>query len=192
MARISTGTGDKGETSLFDLSRVRKDSPRVAAYGEVDELNSVLGLAAAAAREAGGRRSVLLKQLATIQNQMFLLGADLATPMETEQKNRITEDEVRWVESLEDELEAALPPLKNFVLPGGSAVAAYLHVARALARRAERAVARLDREEKVNPLALVYLNRVSDLLFLMARQENRLAGVKEMDVEFKAPRRGRK
>jgi len=192
VARISTGTGDKGETSLFDLSRVRKDSPRVAAYGEVDELNSVLGLAAAAAREAGGRRSVLLKQLATIQNQMFLLGADLATPMETEQKNRITEDEVRWVESLEDELEAALPPLKNFVLPGGSAVAAYLHVARALARRAERAVARLDREEKVNPLALVYLNRVSDLLFLMARQENRLAGVKEMDVEFKAPRRGRK
>jgi cob(I)alamin adenosyltransferase len=189
MARISTGTGDKGETSLFDLSRVPKDSLRVEAYGHVDELNSVLGLTVSAAREAGGRRGGLLKQLSTLQNHLFLLGADLATPLEKEQPNRISDEEIGWVEAFEEELEDSLPTLKHFILPGGSMVAALLHQSRAVARRAERAVARLSREEKVNPLALVYLNRLSDLLFLMARNENRVAGAKEVPVEFRAPRR---
>ncbi|HLF05697.1 MAG TPA: ATP:cob(I)alamin adenosyltransferase, partial [Thermoplasmata archaeon] len=95
---------------------------------------------------------------------------------------------IDWVEGLEDELESALPPLRNFVLQGGSMVASHLHLARTVARRAERAVAALARAEAINPLALVYLNRLSDLLFLMARHENKVAGAKEVAVEFKAPR----
>jgi len=188
MARISTGTGDKGETSLFDLTRVKKDSQRVAAYGDVDELNSALGLAAAEARAAPGSEK-LIGEIETIQQHLFLLGADLATPMTKKQENRIGEDEVKWVEALEDEIESSLPPLKEFILPGGTKVSSRLHLARTIARRAERNAVGLAKAEEVNPQALVYLNRLSDLLFLMARKVNAAARWEERTAKFRSRRR---
>jgi len=188
MARISTGTGDKGETSLFDLTRVKKDSQRVAAYGDVDELNSALGLAAAEARGTPNSEK-LIAEIETIQQHLFLLGADLATPMTKKQENRIDEEEVKWVEALEDEIEKALPPLKEFILPGGTKLSSRLHLARTIARRAERNAVGLAKAEEVNPQALVYLNRLSDLLFLMARKVNAAARWEERTAKFRSRRR---
>jgi cob(I)alamin adenosyltransferase len=154
LTRIYTRGGDKGETSLGDGSRVSKLDPRVAAMGDVDELNSLLGL-------AGG--------LDRIQNELFDLGADLSVPFQVEGRLRITDDEVGRLEEEIDEANAALPDLKSFVLPGGSERATQLFLARAVCRRAERsALAVAD----ANPLAAVYLNRLSDLLFVLARAAN--------------------
>jgi cob(I)alamin adenosyltransferase len=159
LTRIYTGGGDKGQTSLGDGSRVSKLDPRVAALGDVDELNSVVGL-------AGG--------LDRIQNELFDLGADLSVPFAAgDGRLRIEEDAVDRLEQEIDATNESLPELKSFVLPGGSERAARLFLARAVCRRAERAVLAVP---ETNPLAAVYLNRLSDLLFVLARAANAEAG----------------
>lgn len=173
MARISTGTGDDGTTGLVGGKRVAKTSARVAAFGAVDEANDALGLAAAFAT-----RPALVSLLREIQTDLFTLGADLAAP-EGAQTLRVTRAMVEGLVKEEDRLEAALPPLKHFILPGGTPCAAYLQLARSVARRAEREAWRVKESEPVNAEALVYLNRLSDLLFLLAREENVLAGKEE-------------
>ena len=162
LTRIYTRGGDRGETSLGDGSRISKLDPRVAAMGDVDELNSLLGL-------AGG--------LDRVQNELFDLGADLSVPFSGhEDRLRVTQDAVDRLEQEIDEANEALPELKSFVLPGGSERAAQLFLARAICRRAERAVLAVA---DTNPLCAVYLNRLSDLLFVLARAANAGAGVDE-------------
>jgi cob(I)alamin adenosyltransferase len=160
LTRIYTRGGDKGQTSLGDGSRISKLDPRVAAIGDVDELNSLVGL-------AGG--------LDRIQNELFDLGADLSVPYAgNEDRLRVGQEAVERLEQEIDEANAALPELKSFVLPGGSERAAQLFLARAVCRRAERAVLAVP---DTNPLAAVYVNRLSDLLFVLARAANAEAGV---------------
>ena|SRR2546421_5508768 len=159
LTRIYTGGGDRGETSLGDGSRIAKTDPRVEAVGDVDELNSVIGWA----RAVEGAPDALQR----IQNELFDLGADLATPAGgRRQRLRITQESIDRLETECDEANATLEPLKSFVLPGGTELAARLYVARAVCRRAERSVLRV---EEVSPLVAVYLNRLSDLLFIVAR-----------------------
>lgn len=167
--KIYTRTGDRGTTGLVDGTRVSKADPRLAAMGDVDEANSAIGVARAALGPGA-----LGDMLARIQNELFDLGADLATPGEVEGALRITPAQVAWLEDRIDHLNAALEPLASFVLPAGGAAAAALHVARAVARRAERsAVAAADLG--LNAHALAYLNRLSDLLFVAARAVNHMA-----------------
>jgi cob(I)alamin adenosyltransferase len=176
LSRIYTKTGDRGDTGLGDGSRVPKDHPRVAAYGSVDELNSVLGILAAYSTgemEAAGT-SALLRG---IQNDLFDVGADLCVPLPPEPgqdtRLRVTVSQVQHLEGGIDRLNANLEPLTSFVLPGGSPAAAWCHLARTVCRRAEREVVTLMRSEAVNPQVIVYLNRLSDLLFVLARACNR-------------------
>ncbi len=170
--RIYTGGGDAGETSLGDGARVAKHGPRIHAIGEVDEANAAIGLArvALARGGAGGLDSAL----ARVQNDLFDLGADLAVPgaNATDGKLRIQGVQARRLEAEIDGVNRDLAPLTSFVLPAGNEAAARLHLARTVARRAERAVAALAAAEKSNPFMLVYLNRLSDLLFVMARAAN--------------------
>ncbi|HUR69019.1 MAG TPA: cob(I)yrinic acid a,c-diamide adenosyltransferase [Candidatus Thermoplasmatota archaeon] len=173
MARISTGTGDDGTTGLVGGQRVKKTSARVAAIGAVDEANDALGLAAAFAT-----RPALVELIRSLQSDLFTLGADFAAP-EGAQTLRITPAMVARLVAMEDALEAKLPPLRHFILPGGTPAAAYLQLARSFARRAEREAWRVAETEPVSKDALIYLNRLSDLLFLLAREENVLAGVSE-------------
>jgi cob(I)alamin adenosyltransferase len=164
LTRIYTRSGDAGETSLGDLSRVSKLDPLVQAYGAVDELNSVVGWAQVEAQDT---------RLARIQNELFDVGADLSVPFaEGDGKLRVEQAAVDRLEADCDEANAGLPELKSFVLPGGSERAARLHVARAVCRRAERDVLDAARTRPLNPLAPVYLNRLSDLLFILARAAN--------------------
>ena len=166
LSRIYTKTGDDGTTGLGDGTRVRKDHPRVAAYGSVDELNSVLGLLLTtdpAEREL----------LAPIQNDLFDVGADLCVPGEAGQRLRVKPEQGQRLEQAIDRLNAGLAPLQSFVLPGGSAAAAWAHLARTVCRRAERDVVALAQAEPVNPQVVVYLNRLSDLLFVLARVYNK-------------------
>jgi cob(I)alamin adenosyltransferase len=164
LTRIYTRGGDAGETSLGDGSRVSKLDPLVRAYGAVDELNSMVGWAQVEARDP---------RLARIQNELFDLGADLSVPYEDgDGKLRVTQGLVDGLERDCDEQNERLEPLKSFVLPGGSETAARLQVARAVCRRAETVALRAAGERPVNPLALVYLNRLSDLLFILARAAN--------------------
>jgi len=175
LTRIYTRGGDKGETSLGDGSRVSKLDARIAAYGSVDELNAQLGVVL-----AGELPDELRAPLARIQNELFDVGADLSVPFAgPDERLRVTQEMIDGLERLCDELNAPLPELKSFVLPGGTEAAARLHVARTVARRAERAALEADRAHGVNPLACVYLNRISDLLFIMPRAANRIAGVDE-------------
>jgi cob(I)alamin adenosyltransferase len=165
LTRIYTRTGDTGETSLGDGSRVPKTDQRVVAFGAVDELNSQLGLAL-----AGDLPDELRAPLEQIQNELFDLGADLSVPYaEGDGKLRIEQGQVDGLERLCDRFNEALAPLKSFVLPGGSEVAARLHVTRTVCRRAEIEALRVT---PANPLALTYLNRLSDLLFIVARAAN--------------------
>jgi cob(I)alamin adenosyltransferase len=166
LSRLYTKSGDAGETSLGDGVRVLKCSARVTAYGEVDELNAVVGLIAAHAPpfEAFVR---------TVQNDLFDLGADLCLPVrDKESALRVGPEQPARLEREIDRLNEPLEPLRSFVLPGGSAAAAWLHLARTVCRRAERSVVALMQSEAVNPNVLVYLNRLSDLLFVMARVAN--------------------
>jgi cob(I)alamin adenosyltransferase len=164
LTKIYTRGGDKGQTSLGDGSRVSKLHPLVQAYGAVDELNSLVGWAQVDAGDA---------RLARIQNELFDLGADLSVPFVAgDGKLRITQEAVDRLEADCDEANAPLPELRSFVLPGGTEGAARLHVARAACRRAEREVIARGAEAPVNPLAAVYLNRLSDLLFILARAAN--------------------
>jgi cob(I)alamin adenosyltransferase len=173
--RIYTRGGDRGQTSLGDGSRVSKLDPRIAAYGAVDELNSTLGVVLAA-----GVPEPMRAPLARIQNQLFDLGADLSRPWSgPDERLRVTQAAIDGLEALCDEFNEPLPELKSFVLPGGSEAAARLHVARTIARRAELHALEADGREGVDPLALVYLNRLSDLLFILARAANAEAGVDE-------------
>ncbi len=169
LTRIYTRGGDAGETSLGDGSRVSKTDPRVEAYGAVDELNSTIGFAL-----AGGLPESMRSPLERIQNELFDLGADLSVPFDDErtERTRVTQEQIEELERLCDAHNADLPELRSFVLPGGSVGGARLHLARAVSRRAERIALAAARERAVNPLALVYLNRLSDLLFILARAAN--------------------
>ena len=177
--KIYTKTGDKGETGLFGGGRVPKDHPRVSAYGEVDELNSFLGLARAT--EPLPRVDEILL---SIQRDLLAIGALLATPNPAKMrehltKARIDDKRIRELEQAIDAADLELEPLKAFIIPGGSAKAAALHVCRTVCRRAERAVVAMQESEAIPELAIVYLNRLSDLLFTLARLASRQAGVAE-------------
>jgi cob(I)alamin adenosyltransferase len=168
LTRIYTRGGDLGETSLGDGSRVSKGDPLIGAYGAVDELNSHVGLALAAPLP-----EALRAVLERVQNELFDVGADLAVPFAgADDKLRVAQSQIDRLEADCDAFNAALPELKSFVLPGGEEAAARIHVARAVCRRAERAAL----EAPVNPLALTYLNRLSDLLFILARAANAAGG----------------
>jgi cob(I)alamin adenosyltransferase len=167
LTRIYTRGGDRGETSLGDGSRVPKLDRRIAAFGTVDELNSLLGLALAA-DVTDELRAVLER----VQNELFDVGADISVPFGVADRLRVTQSQIDSLEADCDRFNAGLPELKSFVLPGGSEVAARLHVARAVCRRAERDVLEGAEEVDLNPLVSVYLNRLSDLLFILARAAN--------------------
>lgn len=175
--KIYTKTGDAGETSLFDGTRVSKTDPRVAAYGEVDELQACLGLVPSAGVDADLREMVI-----ALQRDLFALGARLADPAHRIAprviKVIVSDESVTRLEGWIDQLEAELPPLKHFILSGGGAAGAVLHLARTVCRRAERAVISLG-HDAVEPVVRIYLNRLSDLLFVMARAANHRAGVQE-------------
>ena len=169
--KIYTRTGDDGTTSLVGGGRVSKHARRPSAFGEVDELNSVLGLARLHCKN-GADMAGMDAQLARIQNDLFDLGADLATAEETAPALRITTDQVTRLEQEIDAVNANLQPLTSFILPGGTELAAWLHLGRTVARRAERQMTELAVEEPVNEAAMQYINRVSDLLFVLARHAN--------------------
>ncbi|HSR52033.1 MAG TPA: cob(I)yrinic acid a,c-diamide adenosyltransferase [Acidobacteriota bacterium] len=174
--KIYTKTGDRGQTALFSGERVAKDSLRVAAYGTLDELNSLLGVAASVSRS-----DVIQERIETLQNLLFNAGADMATTLDSKRKiGRVDEDRCQLLEGWIDEMEEDLPPLKNFILPGGSPAASHLHMARSVCRRAERKLVTLMRREEMNPHLLIFLNRLSDLLFVMARYENIKGGGREV------------
>lgn len=176
--RIYTGGGDEGETGLFGGGRVKKDAPRVEAYGAVDELNSVLGVA-----RAGGLPDDLDALASRLQGELFVLGADLATPADSkaraESQIRLPADRAGALEAEIDRCEAELPPLSTFILPGGAPGGAALHHARTVCRRAERRLVALMTTVDGLGNALVYMNRLSDLLFVMARLANQRANLPE-------------
>lgn len=177
--KIYTRTGDAGSTGLVDGSRIAKSAPLMAAVGDVDEANSWIGLAVAALPEGAGEAAML----ARIQNELFDLGADLATPADAkhgfgphDMALRIVASQIERLEAEIDAMNGALAPLHSFILPGGTEAAARLHLARAVARRAERAAVAASETRDLNPLALAYLNRLSDHLFVMTRAINAAAG----------------
>jgi len=176
LTKIYTRGGDKGETSLGDGARVKKHAIRVAAYGTVDEANAAIGVARLA---TAGLPAWVDKALALMSNDLFDLGADLCTPLTPDEKPgaalRIVQAQVDRLEKEIDDFNAELAPLNSFVLPGGAPAAAHLHVARTVARRAEREITLLAETEAVNPLAIAYINRLSDLLFVLARYVNHVA-----------------
>ncbi len=172
--KIYTKTGDGGETGLVDGSRIRKDHARVAAYGDVDELNAGIGVARTHADEE------LSQLLDGVQRDLFAIGAQIADPRaqvaSRKEKAALAAGRIVDLERAIDAREAQMPPLTAFILPGGTPLAASLQVARTVCRRAERSVLALGRTDKVDPLILVYLNRLSDLLFVLARHANHVAG----------------
>ncbi|MEY2844794.1 MAG: hypothetical protein RL076_340 [Chloroflexota bacterium] len=180
--KIYTKTGDEGETGLWGGLRVSKDTIRVHAYGTVDECNAAIGVARAAHMPA--RIDAMLE---TVQNQLFVVGADLATPGEAANIPRVHNEDVIMLEQAIDELESQLPALTQFILPGGHPAAAQLHMARTICRRAERYVVSLAREEACNAVIGIYLNRLSDFLFVAARAANHLSNV--TDVPWNSPLR---
>ena len=178
ITKVYTKTGDVGTTGLGSGQRVPKDSARIEAYGTVDELNSQIG-----AGLAVGLNEAIAPALSKIQNELFHLGSDLCILEEDKLRLPVPEIGARHIEALEklmDRLSEELPPLDNFILPGGSRGAAALHVARTVCRRAERLVIALSRQEKVGSFTVPYLNRLSDALFVMARHENRVRGVPDI------------
>lgn len=184
MSKLYTRTGDQGQTSLFDGTRVRKDDTRVRAYGAIDELNAHLGLSVhwAASRGEQPEMGELRARLCRIQRELFSLGADLATPGEGKPRDKITpisSSQIARIESWIDEASRAVPPLKSFVLPGGDQLACQLHICRTVCRRAERCAVSLAAKEDVNPTLLAYLNRLADLFFAWTRFVNHLVGVPE-------------
>ncbi|MDZ4851353.1 MAG: cob(I)yrinic acid a,c-diamide adenosyltransferase [Pirellulaceae bacterium] len=183
--KIYTKTGDSGTTGLFGGPRVAKDDNRICAYGSIDEFNAVLGLA----------RSMVSNPLQdeiieSAQNCLFSIGAELATPEPEKHSLKWNgESDVAKLEQWIDEIDGSLPPLKTFVLPGGTAAASYLHVARTVCRRAEREIVSFQKNPSVSDLSgiIIYLNRLSDLLFVMARQANALADVLDVPWPKKSP-----
>lgn len=177
--KIYTKTGDKGETSLFGGERVLKDDLRIKAYGTTDELNAALGLAISEIKNGE-----LIPVIKSLQNDLFTLGSDLATPSGKGNKGflitRIDEKHYLRLEKLIDDFDSQLPVLKNFILPGGSKGAGYLHLARTICRRAEREVVSLSKIVDIGSNITVYLNRLSDLLFVLARFENFSNGIEDI------------
>lgn len=177
--KIYTKTGDKGETGLFGGPRVSKDSPRIDAYGTIDELNSFIGLAAAEIIEKNTK-----KLLEKLQNELFSVGADLATPLTEKNKKlkiaRIPKEYYLELEEAIDKYEGELESLKNFILPGGSKAAAYLHICRTVSRRAERKVVALSKIENINENIVIFLNRLSDLFFVLSRYENKISKIPDV------------
>lgn len=174
---IYTKTGDRGDTGLFGGGRVRKDDARVEAYGTVDELNAQLGLAAASTDDAQVR-----EWIARIQSELFVLGSELATPDPAHVKKQVIpldEEHIAHWEGVIDSIDAELPPLKHFILPGGDLAAARLQVARTVCRRAERRLLSFARQADLRPVCIAYLNRLSDLLFMLARLVNHRKAAKE-------------
>ena len=173
--KIYTKTGDGGETSLFDNSRVWKSNNRIMSYGAVDELNSAVGIAITLTEN-----TILNKILSQIQNNLFVVGSDLANPDMVNQKIRTTKEMIEYLEECIDTLDNELEELDSFILPGGSILSSVLHLARTIARRAETHVVALSQEEKITANTFVYLNRLSDLLFVMARTANKEKNVKDI------------
>ncbi|NNG26421.1 MAG: cob(I)yrinic acid a,c-diamide adenosyltransferase [Ignavibacteriaceae bacterium] len=170
--KIYTGKGDRGETGLYGGKRVSKDSQRIEAYGIVDELNSFVGLTITETFDKDVKALLLI-----IQNQLFTVGADLATPEEKKQEGDGTTSEFySRIEKEIDKFDAKLEELKSFILPGGSKSSAHLHVCRTIARRAERAVVSLKNKVEIGDNILIFLNRLSDLFFVLARYENQVSG----------------
>jgi len=179
---IVTKTGDKGMTGLFGGQRVPKDDPRIHAYGDVDELNATLGMVVAQPDVTGALKDHLLR----VQNVLFRMGADLATPIR-DNKAQVPRMEQAQVDEIEEwiaALEPMLPEQQSFILPGGTATAAMLHLARTITRRAERWTVSLAQKEEIGPFVVIYLNRLSDWLFLAARQANATAGTADTPVSY--------
>jgi cob(I)alamin adenosyltransferase len=182
--KVYTRTGDRGETALVGGKRVPKDSPRIDAYGTIDELNSIVGLARAFNEEsldAGEGHRFLDGVLCRIQDELFDIGSEMATPPEFFQEGmyRVSEVEITRLEKLMDKCQEDLEPLKSFILPGGGRVGAYLHQCRTVCRRAEREVLRLSRAEEINPNVIKYINRLSDLFFVLSRWIAKQTGEQE-------------
>ena len=176
--KIYTKTGDDGATGLFGGKRVRKDDPRIECIGAIDELNAALGLATAA-----GDNSSIIAKLEKVQNELFTVGSQIATPPGSNLPSNLTPLEQSSIARLESEIDAAdaeLPPLRQFILPGGSELAARLHLARAVCRRAERLLVGFANSQPLPPEIIIYLNRLSDWLFVQARSANRSAGVPDV------------
>ncbi|HEX7230113.1 MAG TPA: cob(I)yrinic acid a,c-diamide adenosyltransferase [Candidatus Binatia bacterium] len=174
ITRVYTRAGDRGETALVAGRRVAKDSPRIEAYGTVDELNSIVGLARvfnAENLDAGDAHRFLDEVLCQVQDELFDLGGELATPAEAFQDGmyRVGAEQVTRLEKWIDQCQLDLEPLKSFILPGGGRIGAYLHQCRTVCRRAEREILRLSRNEEINPHVLEYFNRLSDLFFVLSR-----------------------
>jgi cob(I)alamin adenosyltransferase len=184
ITRVYTRTGDRGETALVGGRRVPKDSPRIEAYGTIDELNAVVGLARTFNEERlaeGEHHRRLDEILRKIQNELFDVGSELATPPEAEYEGmfKVGPEEVTALERLMDECQQTLEPLRSFTLPGGGRINAFLHQARTVCRRAERQILRLSRTESVNPWLLAYVNRLSDAFFVLGRWAGKHMGEKE-------------
>ena len=166
--KIYTKTGDDGTTGLIGNKRVKKSSPRILSYGTVDELNASIGIILST-----GPEKDIQDLLVQIQNDLFVVGADLANPNLENKSNRITSEIILFLEKEIDRLEEKLSPITYFILPGGDSVAAHIHLARAICRRAETNIVSLAENEKINNNCLVYMNRLSDLLFVLARTVNK-------------------
>jgi cob(I)alamin adenosyltransferase len=184
ITKVYTRTGDKGETALVGGKRVPKDSPRIDAYGTIDELNSVVGLARVFNEEsldAGEAHQFLDGVLCQIQDELFDLGSELATPPEffKEGMYRVSQNEIERIEKLIDQCQKDLEPLKSFILPGGGRIGAYLHQCRTVCRRAEREILRLSRAEEINDSVIKYVNRLSDLFFVLSRWISKQTGEPE-------------
>jgi cob(I)alamin adenosyltransferase len=184
ITKVYTRTGDKGETALVGGKRVAKDSPRIEAYGTIDELNSIVGLARAFNEEKladGDAHQFLDTVLRQIQDELFDIGSELATPPDFFQQGmyRVGEPEVKKIEQLIDECQKDLEPLKSFVLPGGGRIGAYLHQCRTVCRRAEREILRLSRAEELSEWPIKYVNRLSDLFFVLSRWISKKTGKDE-------------
>ena len=195
MTKVYTKTGDSGTTSLFGGKRVDKNSARIRAYGEVDELNSLIGVIVSDLRHSGeqsdsrtdsgqarmtDQKLVINKKLLRIQTELFVLGANLATPSDV--KTKVPKITKRHIKRLEEEIDSwsdKLPKLRNFILPGGSTIGSKLHLARTVARRAERSIVNLTAQEKINKNILPYINRLSDWFFVMARYVNKQENISE-------------
>lgn len=173
--KIYTKTGDDGTTGLQGGRRISKSDPRIISYGSIDEINSWLGLALAQELDADIRES-----LTKIQNELFVAGSDLSNPNLSDAKNRVTETMIDNLEKEIDKYEKELSPITNFILPGGHKNASYLHLARTVARRAETQIVILSSQERINPNCQKYLNRLSDLLFVLARVTNKRSGISDV------------
>jgi len=176
--KIYTKSGDEGKTSLFGGKRVEKNHIRLKAYGTIDELNSVLGVASSFAEDEYTNKIIF-----EIQNSLFRIGSELATPPEIKSKAvvAISQEEIHNLEQVIDNIELKLNPLKNFILPGGSQSASFLHLARTVCRRAERKIIELDLAESINPDIIIYIIRLSDLLFVLARFANHISSTPEIE-----------